>query len=273
MSSSGNLTGRLDLYVEDGLTEQYLGDLFRLDSGWLSIKQVGGNQAVKAMVVAERARGNEQAFGWQDSDFGGDNTKKWNEAGTHVFRGTYHEIENYMLDWEAMEKGEKSSKGFSVQQIAHDFAKTMVFAVACCSELHALQRFIGQDFPCFPVKQSEMDELQSVEDAVRFIREQPENNPWIPRITSDFAVLTSAESIRENVAKQVAYLHNALAGDSWRVVMPGKEIFRHVLHKVFHGDVDDLSFAKSIADWQRNNKTVPDELQQLIATLKARRMP
>lgn len=266
MSSTGNLTGRLDLYVEDALTEQYLGTLFQLESGWLNITQVGGREAVRAMVAAERGRGNQQAFGWQDRDFGGDNTAKWDEAGTYVFRGTYHEIENYMLDWEAMKEGEKSSGIFQFQQVAHDFAESMVFVVACWRELRVLQRFIGEGFP----KQADIPELESLDDIVRFIREQ---HPWIPRLNGDFAARTSEESIRRDAKEAVAQLRSALAGDSWRTVMPGKEIFRYVLHQAFLGEVDQLSFAKSIADWQRDNQKVPDELQRLIGVLNARRFP
>lgn len=267
MSSTGNLTGRLVLYVEDVLTERYLGTLFQLESGWLNIKPVGGREAVCAMVAAERGRGNQQAFGWQDKDFGRDNTVKWNEAGTHVFRGRYHEIENYMLDWEAMKEGEKSSKAFPVEQVARVFAKKMVFAVACWNELYALKNFIDNKFPKYPKSQSKIDKLKSEDAVVRFIREQ---NPWFPRISRDFTTRTSEESIRGNVAKQVAQLRNALASDSWRIVMPGKEIFRYLLDKVFHGKVDDLSFAKSIADWQRSHQKIPTELQRLIGVLKGR---
>lgn len=266
---SDNLTGRLDLYVEDELTWQYLGALFQFESGWLNITHVGGREAVCAMVATERGRGNQQAFGWQDRDFGGDNTAKWNEAGTHVFRGTYHEIENYMLDWRAMKEGEKPSGVFPAEQTARDFAKNMVFAVACWNELYALKHFVDNRFPKYPKSQSKIATLKSEDAVVRFIQEQ---NPWFPRITRDFKTRTSEESIRGNVAKQVAFLRNALADGSWRSVMPGKEIFRHVLDQAFHGKVDELSFAKSIADWQRVNQKIPDELQRLIEVLNTRRI-
>jgi hypothetical protein len=267
MSSSENLSGRLDLYVEDALTKQYLEALFQYESGWLNITPVWGREAVRAMVMAERDRG-KQAFGWQDRDFGEDNIAKWGQADTYVFRGEYHEIENYMLDWEAMKEGEKSSGDFLVEQVARGFAKKMVFAVACCSELRALQRFIGEDFPSFPLKQSEIDALESLDDAVRFIRNQPKNNPWIPRITSNCANRTSEGFIRRNVGEKAARLNTALDDGSWRIVMPGKEIFRHVLHQVFQGNIDEQSFAKSIADWQRENQKIPAELQKLIGVLK-----
>jgi hypothetical protein len=266
MNISENLTGRLVLYVEDDLTKQYLETLFQLESGWLNIVDVGGNRAVRAMVVADREQGNKQSFGWQDKDFGEDNTAKWGQADTYVFRGTYHEIENYMLDWEAMKGGEKSSDYFPFQQVAHDFAEDMVFVVACWSELRALQRFIGEGFP----KQAEIPELKSLDDIVCFIREQ---HPWIPRLNREFAVRTSEESIRRNVEEKVAQFRDAVAGDSWRTVMPGKEIFRHLLHKAFHGEVDKPSFAKSIADWQRGHQKIPAELQRLIEILKDQRIP
>jgi hypothetical protein len=270
MSTSENLTGRLVLYVEDDLTAQYLGTLFQLESGWLTIIQVGGKDAVCAMVATARGRGNQQAFGWQDTDFGRDNTAKWNEAGTHVFRGKYHEIENYMLDWTAMKEGEKSSGAFPTEQTALNFAENLVFAVACWNELYALKNFVDNKFPKYPKNQSKIDKLKSEDAVVRFIREQ---NPWFSRITRDFTTRTSEESIRGDVAKQVAYLRNALVDDSWRSVMPGKEIFRHLLDKVFHGKVNDLSFAKSIADWQRDNQKIPDELQRLRKVLAARYIP
>lgn len=91
------------LIVEDRMTKQYLIHAWGADELFFNILAAGGNRTVRGVVEDLRKHGHENVFGLVDRDFGEDNVAKWpNPGGPPVFRPSFHELENFLLNWPAL---------------------------------------------------------------------------------------------------------------------------------------------------------------------------
>jgi hypothetical protein len=93
------------LIVEDRLTKFYLLDAWGPDEQYFNILVAGGKATVQGMVEELRRHGHSNVFGLVDRDFGTSNAARWSgqNGPPEILRPDFHEIENVLLDSQALE--------------------------------------------------------------------------------------------------------------------------------------------------------------------------
>jgi len=92
------------LWVEDRSTREYLSTVWQPEDQLFQLLIAGGNATVVAVVHDQREAGYEHVFGLADRDFGESNHDRWQnpQSGLAVFKATALEVENHLLNWEAL---------------------------------------------------------------------------------------------------------------------------------------------------------------------------
>ncbi len=92
------------LIVEDRITKEYLYSVWGADQQYFNILTSGGHEVVKGVVADFRKHGHDTVFGLVDRDFGKDNVARWSatDSPPHVFQPRFHELENILLDCDAL---------------------------------------------------------------------------------------------------------------------------------------------------------------------------
>lgn len=257
MSGFGARGYKARLYVEDELTAEYLKELFVFDSGSVEVRVAGCVHAVKGIVAFERKHAGVNAYGLIDKDFGRDNHDKWHDEGTEIFRGTCHEIENYLIDVVSMKSCEKASTNtrFDFESELKAIAGQMVYSVACCDVIADLRKTFFDDFPKHPSVFS----LKSEKEACEYIV----NANWVATMTDRSKETLTKDAIAEKIHAAVVRYTSNLNDGMWTQTFPGKELFGQVRQRAFANKVSLRDFAVSIAKYQRVNNRIPADLQEL----------
>jgi len=261
----------LNLWVEDPLTRSYLSTLW----GDPKIKFLvgGGNDGVEALVRAAENEGYPNVFGVVDRDFRASNQADWSEPGKVIRRFVLpvHEIENYLLNPDALAACRFQNLKLSrddIERFMVGRASRLCWWAACREVVADFRRRFRGDFLHDPNPEMQ-DELQ----ARRHICE----SGWFKKLAKEAAASTEPEvhrSVKEAHIRATA----RLADGSWREEFAGKEILRYVGSRIcdrtrIHGVVPkgaafDAELAKQIAAWQKDEKSIPPKLSDLLAALK-----
>jgi len=264
------------LLVEDWRTYYYLDRLFPTLPMKLQLIPVGGCGGVASLAATswqKSAQSPVHAFGLRDRDFGHDNLALWTDRNTHVFCLDVHEIENFLLVWDALAQCQQA---FGCGKTSAEFrgiclakAWDMLYDVACSDVIYQLQSQYGDRFPKQPQNRKPKVHLSSIEDARIFLT----GDAWFKGRESFCAELFKGERMVERLEDSVRRFQASLtsASDDWKRIFPGKEVFESAMQTVFHGDVNNEDMVKSIGEYQYANHRLPQALTRLMNELYRRK--
>jgi len=264
------------LLVEDWRTHYYLHRLFPVPPFTIQIVPVGGCDGVTRLVKSSWEDDTAvpvRAVGWRDRDFGTDNRAKWQNRDVHVFCATCHEIENYLLDWDALANC-TAARGCDLS--GDDFrdrcltkATDMLYDVACGDVLAKLQVVYGDGFPKHPQKRKPKVHVSTLQEAESLIT----SDVWLQGREAICHQIFDQNNLKSLLGQSVQDFQSALqsAEDDWKVVFPGKEIFETVMQDVYHGTPSLDNMVKSIGEYQEAKGTIPQELQDFMKELARRK--
>jgi len=259
------LTAPVVFLVEDVLTKEYLIRIWQPDDKYFYILVAYGRESVRAVTHVLRTAGFRNVFGLIDRDFGTSNYDSWiqvlsNEA---VFILPVFEIENYLLDWNALSH---SSTDFfqernvdEVAERAFRFAEELLWWLSCCRTISTIRGHLVADFPSFPGLNI---------GSRRAVLEYIVNQKWFTEIESRVHSFIDKEKIRELIDNSIELTKGYLESGTWKAEFSGKEIFRmlrgYLVNKKYASSEEmDLDLAKKIGNYQHEQSTAPKELLAL----------
>lgn len=263
------------LWVEDMLTKEYLQRIWQPDDIFFQILVAGTNDSVTAVVRDLQENGYGNVFGLTDRDFHNSNRPKWNNPSPNmlIYRPDRLEIENYLLDWPALAGcdeniSRRNRTQADIQQRAEGYAGRMLWWMACrkiISDYH--ERVVGQ-FPQHP----KLTDISSVSEAENYIRTA---RNWRDQLPVHAVYINNSNNLTISLQSAHDVYQDTLNYGTWTDDFSGKEIFRAIRGFLFNdsyasADVMDTDLAKSVADWQINNNSVPNELIVLKDSIKTR---
>jgi hypothetical protein len=268
------------LVVEDLLTKEYLLHAWGAERMHFMIVAAGSHAVVRGVVTDLRKHADPDAskrprvFGLVDLDFGAPNVSRWKNIAEplDVLRGEHHEAENYLLDWNALAGCDINQSwhrrtAADIEQWAKTEAAKQVYWLACRQVLRAVHKTIGDDFPPDPVVPS----VPTIADAENYVC----NHLWMQTLQARSVQVIDRAQIHADLQTAANRFSAALADGSWKKCFSGKEIFRHLLSRIY--DVPstvtataDVDLAISVAKWQADNGQVPAEVAAIRDALKQR---
>ncbi|MFZ4856802.1 MAG: hypothetical protein ACOYL3_10435 [Desulfuromonadaceae bacterium] len=269
------LTSRpIVLWVEDRLTKEYLSEVWQADDALIQILVAGGNDAVTGVVHDLRGQGYHHVFGFADRDFKSSNKDKWLQvtSGIVVFRPTVLEIENFLLDWDALagcdENCRKNRTSDEIRERAENYVRTSIWWMSCRNVLSEIRSRLVDDYPHHPT----MEKVQSCEEAMAYIKT---NRGWLDTFPGHAEHIMNFDEIEKSLHSAYDKLSQSFENGQWFHEFSGKEIYRHVRGYLFNEkyagvEAMDIDLAKSVAKWQSTNESLPEELLELSAALKMR---
>lgn len=266
------------VYVEDRVTQIYLSNL-QPNRSLVQFIIVGGRNRVLGCLEDDFRNNVELTLGVTDRDF--DRNAKLGWCITDVGREYYclpaHEIENYLLDFEAIESfrcpGVNPQKPASHWlEIAKKIASGYLYSVVYNQVLSDLQREYSKNYPrhlplsCGPgadygIMLNAVNIETETELVVKLLGET-----WFAHAAQRFESLFSSESLKERVSQAVEYYKSILdrKGYDWVYAFPGKEMYKAIANSMSLTDSYSEDLTKYIARTQMANNTVPSDIQDLL---------
>jgi len=265
--------GVINLWVEDTLTREYLSAVWQGDPG-VTFFIGGGNEGVRAIVKDAEEAGFRNVFGLTDRDYRPSNRAGWNDSkkSFQTFVLPVHEIENYLLDAEALHSSRLNNRKLEVAGIERqmkDAAGRLCWWAACREVIAELKRRFREPF----VEDPGCD-LSDPEGAERHICE----SDWFRKL-GDEAARTTTSDVRKLLEAGYQQARERIADGTWRSEFAGKEILSDIGSRIcdhprlanrmtrseFH-----MNLAKDVADWQVQQGRVPSDLIELRSALEVR---
>lgn len=262
---------KIVLWVEDRLTAEYLSILWQPDERLIGFGIAGGYEVVKGVVEDLRSQNQNHVFGIIDRDFSTSNRLNWHNPNSNIFvyKPDYFEIENYLLDWNALHNcNENRRLRRTVPQIqnrAEEAARGMLWWMACRRVLNNYMSNFMDNFPKHP--RMNINNLADAENYIQshqwFISINQTNSPKIP----------NPENLSNDLENAYNEYHGQINNGVWIHNFSGKEIFNclrgYLFNEIYASDETmNLDLATSIAEWQLNNNSVPQELLDLKDIIK-----
>lgn len=248
------------LWVEDGETATYLRSVWT--DPRIGIYVAGGCESVRAAVEAARRDGYAHVFGFRDRDFGATNRRQWRDDTVSILVSDAFEVENLMLDCEAIADCDVCDSGMSAQTIEVELVRLagpLAWWMACRRTIVELRESVFADFIEHPTRSRIGGRQDAIDEIV--------NSEWwrtrLPQVPH-----WNAARIEAAVDGHYATYEPMVANGKWRNAYSGKEILRDVVTRVWHkgrqGDPQDrLDLARSIGLAQVAQKRVPQEVVDL----------
>lgn len=148
------------VWVEDAITRQYLQELWQ-DAG-IVFHVGGGGPVIRAVAHDATSQGVGTVVGVMDRDFGDTNFAQWtNPASTaRVMVLPVHEIENYLLDADALSGCALNNRGRSAAEVeayVRNTAALCEWQVAASQVIASWRREFQADFPGHPTRDEARD--------------------------------------------------------------------------------------------------------------------
>jgi len=253
------------VWVEDELTKEYIRALWR--DNRIGFAVAAGREGVSALTTDARSGPDRQTnvFGVRDRDFGETNFPDWANPDTSVFRLPAYEIEDYLLDWDALAGCAAKRLRRNAAQIERRVkkrAEALTWWAACKRSLSDLHVELTGSFPPDPA-QDEIPDRTSALDYILKTKDWHSHVCGLPR--TDLA----KNSIANNLSKYHKEIKQAIDAGQWVQHFPGKPLFREARSyaRGQKGDLSpgeaDIDLAKAVADWQVKNKQQPSDLTLL----------
>lgn len=266
--------GKIILWVEDNLTKEYLSEIWKPEITFFLFLRGAGSNVVHGSVNEHRLQGEGYVFGIVDRDFRLSNYPNWKHPNSDisVFRPTMHEIENYLLDWQALAGCKTNTDRYNrsaneIETRAFEFANKMTWWMACRSVLSKYRDDLIGTYP----NHSSIENIQSQTDADNHFTQ----SDWYNSLGPNTSYILNSSSLSNDLLQAYATHNNQLANGDWIREFSGKELFRHIRGYIYNEkrstrEEMDIDLAKSVAEYQRDNKTVPNELLELKDAIKNR---
>jgi len=130
-----------------------------------------------------------------------------------------------------------------------------------------MQELHGKDFPTAPG----VDVISSYQEAFDHV----EQSVWCGDLQNRTTQILDQTTLQQELTQAHTVYDQNLQSGQWLSTFSGKEIFRHLLSRIY--DVDrsvsreaDVDLAISVGDWQRENGHIPKELNDLKQAIKTR---
>jgi hypothetical protein len=266
--------GKINLWVEDVLTREYLKGIWEDDPDFFFLI-AGGNENIAAILKDAEERGYTNVFGYVDRDFGPSNRANWTDTTKRArrFVSNSHEIENFLLDKDALAGCALNTESRSAPDIDNRLkarASELVWWMACRSVIVELRKDFREDF----LEHPKCPDVYDLDSAERYITSQG----WFAGLKIRAYNVSAPGEISKRVTAAKGIMANTIDDGSWRIHFSGKELFRHVRGLIYkklpRSDVSktelDLDVAKSVARWQVDNCSVPKELVVLRQVMRQR---
>lgn len=272
-----NVAAKVVVWVEDSLTEAYLSKLWQ-DPG-VRLFVAGSAPTVEAAASDARKAGLKFVFGVRDRDFGKTNFSSWSDPVKEltVFRLPRHELENYLLDWQAISRCTENRRGKKAREIEAEVkrhAEALDWWFATKVTLFELSTTLARGFPEDPGQAR----INSFNDAVAYVLKRNQWHQWVCKLPQTLLAQSRIESL---LTKHQKLVHVALSNGKWADVFPGKELlgkakaFIKTRPRGTKKGEDMIDLAKAVADEQipkppKNEDRRPADLMLLHQELLRR---
>jgi len=271
-------TGPINLWVEDTFVRDYLDALW--NSPAIKYLIAGGKDGVRSVVKDAERLGYTHVFGLVDGDDRPGDVSHWSNPNKtfRTFVLPVHEIENYLLDAEALTGCQLNTIGKRAEELSRVMsahAGQLCWWVACRAVLAELRHTFQDNFIPDPPASPGVDATA----ALAHIRA----SDWFQQLPGQVARWSEAE-VERLLNHEHSQSQNAISDGSWVRSFPGKELFRHFRSQVFDSrkipspqsptkrDLD-IALARSVAEWQMLHRRIPDDLIRLHEALQRRIKP
>ena len=267
--------GRINLWVEDELTRAYLGAVWNDPAVKYLIG--GSRDGVGAILKDAEDAGYSNVFGLIDRDFDRSNYRNWSVPGRTFrrFIAPRHEIENYLLDTAALEGCRFNTHRRSaaeIDSILDAEAARRCWWAACRTVVSLIRDRFFDRFVTHPTVPGVETEAEA--------RAHITQSDWFRSLPRRAAGMTDAR-IHRLLLRAHSRAETMRRDGRWRVEFSGKEFLRVIGNRIFNRAVAprtytptppefDADLAKEVAAWQVANNSIPAELVELLAALKAR---
>lgn len=258
---------RINLWVEDALTSEYLKDIWRISNLLCLIS--GTSDSVEPAVRDAVSNGISNVFGVVDRDFYETNYQNWANAALRYFVLPVHEIENYLVDPAALAGCDANTNNRSEADIGaklYGRATEILWWMACRHTIKRLRKMCWDNFIPVP-RISDVTGLQSACDHIT-------NTDWYSTFAASAAQITNPAAVASWINDAAMAYTADLGTDNWRRSFAGKELFRHARGYIYQPpqpgrtSMYDIDVAKSVALWQFDNRQIPADLNDLLAAIQ-----
>ena len=261
----------INVWVEDSLTSNYLTTVWGADPN-ISFLVGGGKDWVGAAVKNARVNGSSNVFGVIDRDFRESNRADWLNTAKDpaVFVPTVHELENFCLDPAALEGCDVNNLNRTrpeIQAMLEARARKLCWWMACREVVASYAADFRNNFIKHPP--ANIPNAAAAELHVCNSRWFTSFQDKVPTVTRDEVVNRLQEAHQRAEAR--------VNSGEWTSEFSGKELFRDVRSRIYDSSDRpvsqselDADVAKSVAQWQLANGSVPAELTELRTALRMR---
>ena len=259
----------VNVWVEDDVTRAYLKAVWKEDAD-IGVLIAGGWTNVAGAVEESRQGGYGNVYGCRDRDFGDSNRAQWGDASLVLFKGDAFEVENLQLDEKAIEACEVNTAGKSAADILaamHALATAQVWWMACRKVLDTVMRDTTKGFPEHPPRGEIVDQA-SAEKMIL-------HDAWVLSVASTIPALVDPKTLRAALVSAHAIYDGDLKSGAWKQSFSGKEILHEIVtwfwtsRRPSKKDGLWVDLAKAVARAQLDQRTVPTEVTDLRAVLRA----
>lgn len=257
------------LWVEDEETRTYLSTAWDGD-GAIAIGVANGNSQLKALVNSARNDGARNVFAFRDRDFTKGNRGKWSSPSVDVFATSVLEVENYLLDADAIRQSTVNTSGKSASDIEAEmraFAQRLDWWMACRATITELRDAVTEDFVNHP-KWTKVTGLSEAEDSIL--------QSWWWQNRMAVSTAWSDTHVRDRIAHHHGLFAQMLTDGSWKQEFSGKEIVDQLRQSVWTGPTvipgraGKIEFFRAVAESQRRRVRLPSDVTDLRAELRSR---
>lgn len=258
------------LWVEDEETRTYLETAWSGES-LIKLYVAGGARHVGAVVKAAREDWNTHVFGLRDRDFADSNRNRWSEPDVHVFAGDSLEVENLMLDAEAIADCDVNTSGLgsaAVEERMVALASPQISWMACRRLISEISEAATRNFVEHPRRAN----IRSHAEALNAITGSEWWRHVLPTLPATWG---NSQDIGTKLTAHEAGYASALRDRSWREKFSGKEILRDLRSAVWTKKHEPdpggaQTFVRAIAAAQVRLGRVPDEVNTLRRVIRHR---
>ncbi len=263
--------GPMNLWVEDALTSEYL------NGAWgeprILFLIAGSSDSVRPVVKHACLNGAKNVFGLIDRDFEATNEPRWANPELRHFILPVHEMENYLLDANALAGCDVHNRGRSVAEIETRMlgvAGSLLYWMAANSVIKRMRQTCLDDFMARP----KQGELHSEAEIWTYI----ETTPWYQHFPAKVLDINTPATIQGWINEAVTQFTADLGNDAWKRSFSGKEILRDVRGFIYDpppspvvsSATHDVDLAQSIARWHITNNCVPADLSILLGHIRTK---
>lgn len=257
------------LWVEDEETRTYLETVW-VGESLIKIYVADGHPNIAAIVNAAHRDRLPHVFGLRDRDFGGSNRARWSDPAVRVLCGDSLELENLLLDADAIAACAVNTAGMSTAQIEAELnaiATPLVWWMSCRRTLTELRDALTSEFPAHPTRYS-VPTQQAAEQIILA-------STWWHQQFPAFHQKWTAATIQKRLAQHEAQLRPMLASNAWKQEWSGKEVLSDLVARVWTrkrlgNPAGRIEFIRAIAEAQCKLNRVPPEIAELRTTLRQR---